>query len=69
MRSSIEFTDKAAKMIIKTNEYFERRVTEPISQYLLDIVAMKGYDEFVTEILELVREVAGYKLAEEVGEK
>ena len=68
------FIDKASKMLIKinepdTNEYFNKRLTELVSQYLLDIVAMRGYEELVAEILELVREVTGYKVVEEVGEK
>ncbi len=68
------FIDKASKMLTRinepdTNEYFNKRVTEIVSQHLLDIVAMRGYDELVAEILELVREVTGYKLVEEVGER
>ncbi len=27
------------------NEYFNRHVTELVSQYLLDIVALRGYKE------------------------
>ncbi len=68
------FIDKASKMLTminepETNEYFNKRITEIVSQHLLDIVAMRGYDEFVAEILELVREVTGHKLVEEVGER
>jgi len=68
------FIDRVSKMLVKinepdTNEYFNRRVTELVSRYLLDIVAMRGYEEFIDEMLGLVREVVGYKLVEEVGEK
>ena len=68
------FIDRVSKMLVKinepdTNEYFNKRVTEIVSQHLLDIVAMRGYEEFIDKILGLVREVAGYKLVEEVGEK
>ncbi len=68
------FIDRVSKMLVKinepdTNEYFNGRVTELVSRYLLDIVAMRGYEEFIDKILGLVREVVGYKLVEEVGEK
>jgi hypothetical protein len=68
------FIDSVSKMLVKinepdTNEYFNKRVAELVSQYLLDIVAMRGYEEFINKILGLVREVVGYKLVEEVGEK
>lgn len=69
-----EFTDKAAKMIAKinepnANEYFNNRVLELVSRYLLDIVAMMRYEEFIDELLRFVREVVGYKEVLEVGEK
>ena len=68
------FIDKASKMFIKinepdTNNYFNEHITVLISQHFLDIVAMKGYERFIAEILGLIREVAGYKLVEEVGER
>ena len=68
-----EFTDKARNMITKinrpdTNAYFNNRVLELVSRYLLDIVAMIRYEEFIDELLGLVREVVSYKEVLEVRE-
>ena len=68
------FIDKASRLLVKINEpdineYFNKRVTELVSKHLLDIIAMRNYEGFIDEILGLFREVAGYKLVEEVGEK
>jgi len=69
-----QFTDKASKMLYTinrpdVNEHFNRRAIEVISQYLLDIIAGRGYDDFIAEIVKLVREIVGYKLVEEVAER
>ena len=69
-----EFTDKSSKIIIRinqanTNGYFSNRVVEIVTKYLLDIVAMTSYNELIAELMELIREVAGYKLVEEIGER
>ena len=68
------FIDKASKLLIKinepdTNENFNKRVIELVSQRFLNIIAMGDYKELINEILGLIREVIGYKLIEEVGEK
>jgi len=68
------FIDKASEMLHRINqpdinEYFNRRVTEIVSRHLLDIIAGRSYEEFIIEILELVRRVTSYKLAEEVAER
>ncbi len=68
------FTDRASILLAainqpETNEYFSEQVLKTVSQHLLDIVAGIRLDEFVAEIVELVREVVGYKLLQEVGER
>lgn len=67
------FTDKASILLTainqpETNEYFNRQVLDVVSRYLLDIIAGKGLDEFIAEIIELVGELASYRLIQEVGE-
>lgn len=68
------FIDKASKLLIKinepdTNENFNKRVIELVSQHFLNIIAMEDCEKLINEILGLIREVVGYKLVEEVGEK
>lgn len=39
------------------NKYFNNRVTEIVSEYLLDIASMSRHEEFIGEIVGLVKSI------------